>query len=381
MKFLVFLVFFNFCHCGLKNNEISASKSTRIELNLKNKESIIIKNDEKKFIGILFHSYPGKITITEKQKNDENIKEEVFHAQSGFRYFYHYESNIDLITITANEDELISFTLFVVDESCNEENVFTSSTPNVTYQFRLDKYSNAFKLKSNSNKFVLIDSGGEMIIEVSKTEHSQVTLNGNDINEKNEIIITEPAVIWIKTSQDFNSDDYVEITFSSQFAFQYQFQSKDPEDEKVNFAKNLSIVSSTIVAFCLLFVIFLIGVARCLKKIRKSTNSNNETENQFAPEMPDAIDQTYNGKSDYDNSYTTNDWLKKKKEKLKNSEMKVSESSAAFPLDTYNVGDSPIIETHAKKNHESDNLEESDENENEFDFTPNPYHNEELTCV
>ncbi|OHT08493.1 hypothetical protein TRFO_23012 [Tritrichomonas foetus] len=160
-------------------------------------ETFTLRNVNSNFIGILFHTFPGKFDMQIIYKNGKSDTISTRKARD-MNYFLFFDGNMKELKFNAIEPVEFYYSLFSSATKCNPNLLFVTSIPNQTVKFILDKNVEAYKdteniEQTNKNKCVMIDSGGSMGLNISLNVSTQAYLNSNKLSAKHIEIIVEPA--------------------------------------------------------------------------------------------------------------------------------------------------------------------------------------------
>lgn len=352
--------------------------SSRFDQKVSKKFTIEISNSKSNFIVILFHSYPGPFSITSYDKEGEFTKTLFINNEDSMAYVYLFKPTDKLITIEANEDEFMSFSIFSSSIGCEkDEDYFITSKANQTLIFKTDAAKDSYlKINSKSSKCVLIDTGGTMELSVKLDENRIETyLNQVQYDSYLSDSYSKP-LFYTFIMGDLNSNDQIVISYTSNHAYNHIFQTGDPlekgpgDDDK---GKGVIRIDITVAIISGLFLVFILLTIIGLRRMRRLADMPSEDEGQtndqlsvYEPESNEVIIE----KVQYPRKFSSEEEYSLSEE----SENKVKEETYYPPKDVFNI---------AKCTTEL--LEESDQNEIEEDNSStswdeeNPYNHDAAT--
>ena len=379
MLALVSLAFLAFSSQEKSKISINGHISQRFDQQVSDQFVIEIDNSKSNYLAILFHSYPGPLSLTTHTNEGEFIKTLYITNQDSMSYFYLFSPTDNLITIEPNENELFSFSIFSSSIGCeNDEDYFATSKPNQTIVFKKNADDDSpYKLNSKSSKCVLIDSGGIMELSIKLDDKLvQKYLNHPQKYASESTEKYSNPLFYTFITDDLDQKDTIEISYKSSSEYKHLYQTGDPSHKTSNDNKSAGVIriDITVAIISGLFLVFILMTIIGLRRMKRMADAPSEDEGQsddqlsvYEPESNVDIEAKvqYPNKISSDDDYSLSD----------EADLKVKDEAYLPPKDVYNMAFNT-----------TELLEESDQNEtgeyySSSENEENPYNHDATTTL
>lgn len=355
---------------------INGYMSSRFDQQVSNHFTVEIDNSKSNFLVILFHSFPGPFSLTSYTEDGEFTTTIFIKNEDSMKYYYIFKPTDKLVVIEPDENELLSFSTFSSSVGCeNEDDYFITSKPNQTLVFKNDaSVSSFYKINSKSSKCILVDSGGTMEMSInSDKERIQTYLN--HLQNSDAKLMEEYSIPLFYTfiTSDLNSNDKIEISYKSNFAYKHLFQSGDVISKTPEKKAGVIRVDLTVAIISGLFLVFILMTIIGLRRMRRLADAPSEEEGQTNDQLsvyePDT-NEIIEAKDQYPRKFSEDEYSLSEE-----SDNNVKEIVFYPPKDVFNM----------EKN-STEIVEESDQNESEEDHSSsfdeeNPYNHDAATTL